>query len=181
MNTSPDNLQLSKYDDDSGAVFVKQAGVYEIMFVFFIPQEISKPSVQVIINSRPVLSTIDTNQTMVYHSLDADRHISYTCYLQIKAGSKVSLSLSNNKIGKQSEKMERVNRHLGDCSRNENSELFSERASASFRSSHSATNMSRKMSNKPFNGNAANTSQITQESNRSSFCGTGMPPLYNQN
>ena len=127
---------------------------------------------------------------MVYHSLDADRHISYTCYLQIKAGSKVSLSLSNNKIARASEKTDRVNRHLRDCSRNnENSELlFSDRASASFRSSHSATNTNRKMSHKPFNSNsnpfnsnANNTSQITQDSNRSSFCGTGMPPLYNQN
>ena len=98
MNTSPDNLQLSKHEDDSGAVFVRSAGVYEITFVFFIPQEISKPSVQVSINSRPVLSTIDSNQTVVYHALDADKHISYTCYLQVKANSKVSLSLSNNNL-----------------------------------------------------------------------------------
>ena len=61
MNTSPDNLQLSKHEDDSGAILIRQAGVYEITFVFFIPQDISKPSVQVCINQRPVLSTIDSN------------------------------------------------------------------------------------------------------------------------
>ena len=45
MNTSPDNLQLSKLDDDCGAILIRQAGVYEITFVFFVPKDISKPSV----------------------------------------------------------------------------------------------------------------------------------------
>ena len=98
MNTSPDNLQLSKLDDDSGAILIRQAGVYEITFVFFIPKDISKPSVQVCVNHRPVLSTIDSNQYVVYHSIEADKHISYTCYLKINANSKLSLSLSNASI-----------------------------------------------------------------------------------
>ena len=40
INTSPENLQLSVFDDDSGAVQIKQNGIYEILFVFFVPNEI---------------------------------------------------------------------------------------------------------------------------------------------
>ena len=186
MNTSPDNLQLSKYEDDAGAILIRQAGVYEITFVFFVPQEISKPSVQVSINSRPVLSTIDSNQYVVYHSVEADRHISYTCYLQIKANSKVSLSLSNNNLVQAEKNQERVNRHLRNCSNaTGNEDLLSNCASASFRTSHSVGQMQRKMSTQPLNSNP-NASVMTQNSNGSrsmlvNQSTSGMPPLYNSN
>ena len=181
MNTSPDNLQLSKFDDDSGAIFIRSAGVYEVTFVFFIPQEVSKPSVQVSINSRPVLSTIDSNQYVVYHSVDADKHINYTCYLQIKANSKLSLSLSNNNLVQVDKNHDRANRHLRNCSSaTGNEDLFSNCASASYRS-NSVGQMNRKMSTQPINCNP-NASIMTQMSNKSlmmnqSAC--GMPPLYN--
>ena len=146
MNTSPDNLQLSKHEDDSGAILIRQAGVYEITFVFFIPQDISKPSVQVSINQRPVLSTIDSNQHVLYHSIEADKHISYTCYLQIKTNSKLSLSLSNTGLSQPNKSRERSNRHLKNCTNNNDDLLSSYSANSSHRNSQSVGQMQRKMS-----------------------------------
>ena len=37
INTSPDNLHLNKNEDDGGAILVRQNGVYEVTFVFFVP------------------------------------------------------------------------------------------------------------------------------------------------
>lgn len=61
INTCPDNFELSKYDDDSSALIVHTNGIYEILFTFFVPPESHKPSVQLRINGKPVLSTIDTS------------------------------------------------------------------------------------------------------------------------
>lgn len=72
INTSPDNLQLSMFDDDSGAISVKQSGIYEVSFVFFIPCEVGSPSVQIRIDHQPILSTIDQKQTIIYHQ-DSER------------------------------------------------------------------------------------------------------------
>jgi hypothetical protein len=60
INTCPDNFELSKYEDDCGAIDVKTSGIYEILFTFFVPHEGTKPSIQLRINNKPVLSTIDT-------------------------------------------------------------------------------------------------------------------------
>ena len=59
VNTSPGMLQLSVTDDDSGAIIIKQSGIYEVQFVFFIPLGSQSPSVQVRFDNQPVLSTID--------------------------------------------------------------------------------------------------------------------------
>ena len=60
INTCPDNFELSKFEDDSGAVLIKTSGIYEVIFVFFVAHENTKPSAQLRINGKPVLSTIDT-------------------------------------------------------------------------------------------------------------------------
>jgi len=60
INTCPDTLELGYSDDDSGAVLLKKGGVYEIVFAFFVPENSSKPSVQLKLNGKPVLSTIDS-------------------------------------------------------------------------------------------------------------------------
>jgi hypothetical protein len=36
INTSPDNFELSKYDDDSGAIVIHTNGIYEVLFTFFV-------------------------------------------------------------------------------------------------------------------------------------------------
>jgi hypothetical protein len=95
VNTSPNNLQLSLYDDDSGSIYIRQSGVYEVTFVFFVPTDVTKPSVQIRVNSRPYLSTIDSKQHVIYHT-ETDRQMSFTCFLHLVGNSKLSLSLSNN-------------------------------------------------------------------------------------
>ena len=62
INTCPDNFELSQYEDDCGAITVHTSGIYEILFTFFVPPESHKPSVQLRLNNKPVLSTIDTSQ-----------------------------------------------------------------------------------------------------------------------
>ena len=62
VNTSPDLFELSLEEDDGGALTILLAGVYEISFTIFVPPDIHKPSVQLKVNSKPVLSTIDTQQ-----------------------------------------------------------------------------------------------------------------------
>jgi hypothetical protein len=36
INTSPDNFELSKFEDDSGALIVHANGIYEVLFTFFV-------------------------------------------------------------------------------------------------------------------------------------------------
>jgi hypothetical protein len=120
-NTSPEMLQLSVHDDDSGAVLVKQCGMYELQFVFFVPVDAVTPSVQVRLDNQPVLSTINERQHLVFHR-ETDRQMSYTCYLNIEEGMKVSLSLSN---------MEKPERKLSMNSRNVNSASQATRKSQS--------------------------------------------------
>ena len=62
LNTNPDIFDLSIEDDDSSALIIRQAGVYEISFIFFVPPDIQKPAVQMRLNGKPVLSTIDTQK-----------------------------------------------------------------------------------------------------------------------
>ena len=88
-------MQLSIFDDDSGAISVKQSGIYEVSFVFFVPGEVGSPSVQIRIENQPILSTIDQKQTIIYH-LDSERQVTFTCYLHIMDNTKLSLCLSNN-------------------------------------------------------------------------------------
>jgi hypothetical protein len=45
INTCPDNFELMKFEDDSSSILVRTAGIYEVIFSFFIPHEGSKPSV----------------------------------------------------------------------------------------------------------------------------------------
>lgn len=59
INTSPENLQLSVFDDDSGAIEIKQQGIYEVTFVFFVPSEVTLPSVQIRLDNQPLISTVD--------------------------------------------------------------------------------------------------------------------------
>ncbi len=67
INTCPDNFELSKYEDDSSAIVVHTSGIYEILFTFFVMPDLHKPSVQLRINNKPVLSTLDTSQSVIYH------------------------------------------------------------------------------------------------------------------
>lgn len=60
INTCPDNFGLCVKEDDSGAIEILTSGIYEIHFVFFVPHEVAKPSAQLRINGKPVLSTIDS-------------------------------------------------------------------------------------------------------------------------
>jgi hypothetical protein len=59
INTCPDNFELSKIEDDSSAITIKTSGIYEILFVFFVPHESAKPSAQLRVNGKPTLSAID--------------------------------------------------------------------------------------------------------------------------
>lgn len=95
INTSPDNLQLSVFDDDSGAIAIKQSGIYEVTFVFFVPGEAGSPSVQIRLDNQPILSTIDQKQHIIFHT-DSERQVTFTCYLHILENTKLSLCLSNN-------------------------------------------------------------------------------------
>lgn len=95
INTSPENLQLSVFDDDSGAINVKQSGIYEVTFVFFVPTDAGSPSVQIRLDNQPILSTIDQKQHIIYHA-DTERQVTFTCYLHIMENTKLSLCLSNN-------------------------------------------------------------------------------------
>lgn len=45
INTCPDNFELQKLDEDSASILIRTAGIYEIVFSFFIPHEGTKPSV----------------------------------------------------------------------------------------------------------------------------------------
>ena len=67
INTCPDNFEMLKFEDDSSSILVRTPGIYEVIFSFFIPNEGTKPSVQLRINNKPVLSTIDSQQSVIYH------------------------------------------------------------------------------------------------------------------
>lgn len=45
INTCPENFEMSRYDDDNGAIIILTTGIYEISFNFFVPPESHKPSV----------------------------------------------------------------------------------------------------------------------------------------
>eukprot|EP00347_Sterkiella_histriomuscorum_P018573 403345000 len=97
INTCPDNFELSKYEDDSSAIVIHSNGIYEILFTFFVAAESHKPSVQLRVNNKPVLSTIDTSSQVIYHQ-DSLRHISMTTYLHLSANSKIQICLSNSQL-----------------------------------------------------------------------------------
>ena len=59
INTCPDNFELSRYEDDSGAIVIQSPGIYEVLFTFFVFHDSQKPSIQLKLNGKPVLSTID--------------------------------------------------------------------------------------------------------------------------
>ena len=60
INTSPEFFHLSNEEDDCGALVITNSGVYEISFTFFVPPDIHKPTIQMRLNGKPVLSTIDS-------------------------------------------------------------------------------------------------------------------------
>jgi len=39
INTSPENLNLDKFEDN-GMIVIRSAGIYEITFAFFVPSEV---------------------------------------------------------------------------------------------------------------------------------------------
>ena len=45
INTCPDNFELSKYEDNCGALSIHTSGIYEILFTFFVNPDAHKPSV----------------------------------------------------------------------------------------------------------------------------------------
>jgi hypothetical protein len=49
-------------EDDGGALLIYTTGVYEIAFTFFVPPDINKPTVQLRLNGKPVLSTLDSQR-----------------------------------------------------------------------------------------------------------------------
>lgn len=59
INTCPDNFELDKLEDDGGAIYIKTAGIYEVNACFFLIDGEAKPSIQVKVNGKPMLSTID--------------------------------------------------------------------------------------------------------------------------
>lgn len=74
INTSPDSFTLNSYSDDCGSITIKQPGIYEIVFAFFLPTIIQtdkdynelatqiRPSINLRLDGRPVLSTFDSSQ-----------------------------------------------------------------------------------------------------------------------
>ena len=62
INTSPEFFHLSKDEDEGGALIITNSGVYEISFTFFVPPDIHKPTIQMRLNSKPILSTIDSQR-----------------------------------------------------------------------------------------------------------------------
>jgi len=59
INTSPENLQLDKFEDN-GTIIIRSAGIYEITFAFFVPTEVQKPLIQIRVNNKPMMSMIDS-------------------------------------------------------------------------------------------------------------------------
>ena len=78
INTCPDLFGLSIEEDDCGALVFYTTGVYRVSFTFFVPPDIHKPTVQLRLNGKPVLSTLDTSRylkitnhlysTVIYHA-----------------------------------------------------------------------------------------------------------------
>jgi hypothetical protein len=66
VNTNPESFELSREADDCGAIVVQGTGVYEIAFTFFVPPDIHKPTVQLRVSGKPILSTIDGQMYVVY-------------------------------------------------------------------------------------------------------------------
>jgi hypothetical protein len=62
INTSPEFFHLSLTEDDGGALIITNTGVYEVSFTFFVPPDIHKPTIQLRLNGKPVLSTIDSQK-----------------------------------------------------------------------------------------------------------------------
>ena len=69
INTSPELFGLSSEEDDSGALIIYTTGVYELTFTFFVPPDIHKPTVQLRLNGKPVLSTLDSQRYIPFLNL----------------------------------------------------------------------------------------------------------------
>jgi hypothetical protein len=62
-------------------IHISPPGVYEVSFTLFVPPEMQKPSVQLKINEKPFLSTLDSQTNTIFHQ-DQMKHVSVTTYLQ---------------------------------------------------------------------------------------------------
>lgn len=100
INTSPDNFELNTIQDDSGAIVIRQAGVYEVLFAFFLPSAFfvdekaeNRPSIQMRLDGRPVLSTFDINPNVFYH-MPEHKCVSLQTFLQVDDMRRLSLTIS---------------------------------------------------------------------------------------
>ena len=60
---------LSK-QDDYGQIIIKEVGVYEVHFLSFVSpacDSVLKPCVQVRLDNRPVLTSIESKNSLIYH------------------------------------------------------------------------------------------------------------------
>lgn len=62
VNTAPDNFL---WDKDKTSIVVVSAGLYEINLGFFADK---KPTIQVLVNSEPILSAVNSASYVVHHS-----------------------------------------------------------------------------------------------------------------
>jgi len=108
INTCPDLFGLSIEEDDCGALVFYSTGVYRVSFTFFVPPDIHKPTVQLRLNGKPVLSTLDSSRylqstnhlysTVIYHA-EQMKNITVTTFLHVcQEKSKVQVSFSNSSV-----------------------------------------------------------------------------------
>lgn len=62
------NTDQDQYLMDEDGVLLSTAGLYEISFTFFVPPEHPRPTLQLRVNEKPVLNTLDSGSgSVMYH------------------------------------------------------------------------------------------------------------------
>ena len=81
---------------DEDGVLLSTAGLYDISFTFFVPPEHPRPTLQLRVNEKPVLNTLDSGSGSVMYHQDQMRHIQVTTYIQqVTQPAKVAITLGS--------------------------------------------------------------------------------------
>lgn len=100
INTRPQSIALSQEDaDQMGEILLTQEGIYQVDFILFIPDQASRPEVQLKLDDKVVVTSFDDQKIMI----SSHKQMHFTCFVNSKFSlQKLSVSLGESRKKEQS-------------------------------------------------------------------------------